>query len=169
LLRTYRDAVAGSVRVLSVLPGELPTAVERVQVESRDLRKQIRGLQEQLAVHEGARLSASAVDVDGIGLVVRTVAGWDPAGLKSLAAAATAGRPLCAVLLSSEPPFPVVVACSSGLAVDANAVLQRLLRQFGGRGGGKRELAQGGGLRAPVEEIASTARLALESKPSPGS
>jgi len=33
-LRMYRDAVAGGVRALSVLPGELPAAVDRVLVES---------------------------------------------------------------------------------------------------------------------------------------
>ena len=32
-LRGYRDAVAGSVRVLSVLPADLPSAIERIQVE----------------------------------------------------------------------------------------------------------------------------------------
>jgi alanyl-tRNA synthetase len=34
-LRIYRDAVAGSVRALSVLPGELPAAIERLQEESK--------------------------------------------------------------------------------------------------------------------------------------
>lgn len=58
-LRTYRDAVAGSMRVLSVLPGELPSAVERVQNEARDLRKTIKGLQERLATHEAARLRSA--------------------------------------------------------------------------------------------------------------
>jgi alanyl-tRNA synthetase len=50
------------------------------------------------------------------------------------------------------------------VAVDANAVLQQLVGQFGGRGGGKRELAQGGGLTGSVEEIVSAARAILEAK-----
>jgi alanyl-tRNA synthetase len=162
--RTYRDAVSGSVRTLSVLPADLPLAVERVQAESRDLRKQLKGLQDQLAAHEGARLATCAVEVGGVGLLVQVVVGWDPAGLKALAAAATASRPLCAVLLSPGPPAAVVVACSAGVTVDANAVLQQLVSRFGGRGGGKRALAQGGGLSGPVEEIASAARVALESE-----
>ena len=44
-LRGYRDAVAGSVRSLSVLPAELPAAVERLQAEGKDLRKTIKGFQ----------------------------------------------------------------------------------------------------------------------------
>jgi alanyl-tRNA synthetase len=41
MFRTYRDAVSGAVRVLSVLPHELPAAIERAQLESRDLRKTV--------------------------------------------------------------------------------------------------------------------------------
>jgi alanyl-tRNA synthetase len=160
-LRVYRDAVTGSVRTLSVLPADLPSAVERAQGESRDLRKQLKGLQEQLAVHEGACLAARATDVNGVGLVVETVTGWDGGALKALAAAVTVSRPVCVVLLAPGPPISVVVACSAGVPVDASAVLKELASQFGGRGGGKRELAQGGGLTGSVEEIAAAAKSIL--------
>ena len=39
--RSYRDAITGAVRVLSVLPLELPGAIERSQLESKDLRKTV--------------------------------------------------------------------------------------------------------------------------------
>ena len=89
-LRTYRDAVAGSVSALSVLPNELPAAIERIQDESRELRKHAKSLQDRLAEQEGARLAAAAPEIDGVRLVVEALDGWDLAGLKSLAAAATA-------------------------------------------------------------------------------
>ena len=162
-LRTYRDAVVGSVRALSVLPTELPSAVERLHGESKDLRKQLKACQVQLAVHEGRTLASRAVEVDGVGLLVEVVTGWDVAGLKPLAAAATGGRRLCAVLLSPGPPISLVVACSPGLSVDASVVLKQLVGQFGGKGGGARELAQGGGLSGSVDTIAATARTFLES------
>ena len=162
-LRVYRDAVVGSVRTLSVLPADLPSAVERVQAESRDLRKQVRGLQDQVAVHEAARLAALAVQIGGVGLVVETVVGWDAGALKALATAVTGSRPACVVLLSPGPPISIVVACSAGISIDANAALKQLLSQFGGKGGGKREMAQGGGLTGSVEQIASAARAVLES------
>ena len=162
-LRAYRDAVAGSVRVLSVLPRDLPVAVERVQAESKDLRKLIKDLQERLAAHEGARLVADAPQVGGVRLLVRSVDGWDAAGLKTLAAAAAGTAGACVVLMSGVPPVSLVVARSAGVPVDANVVVQQLTSRFGGRGGGKPELAQGGGLAAPVEEIAAAARALLES------
>jgi alanyl-tRNA synthetase len=122
-LRTYRDAVAGSVRALSVLPAELPAAVERVQSDARDLRKAMKGLQEQLAAHEGARLAAAAPDVHGVRVVVATLDGWDAAGLKAIAGAATAAARACVVLLSSDA---LLVSRSAGVPVDSNAVLRQL-------------------------------------------
>jgi alanyl-tRNA synthetase len=159
-LRTFRNTVAGSVRTLSVLADDLPAAVERVQAESKDLGKQVKGLREKLAAHEGAALVAGAPQIGGVRLVVRAIDGWDAGGLKALAVAATAGGGACVVLVS---PVALVAACSADVPVDANAVLRQLTSRFGGRGGGKRELAQGGGLTAPVADIVSAARALIES------
>jgi alanyl-tRNA synthetase len=161
-LRTYRDAVAGSIRVLSVLPGELPSAVERVQADARDARKQIKGLQEQLAAYEGARLVASAPDVQGVRVLVDLLTGWDAPGLKAVAAAATSTARACVVLFSDSTPMSVVVARSADVKMDANAVLRQLTERHGGRGGGKPELAQGGGLSGTAQEILSTARNLID-------
>lgn len=159
-LRTYRDAVAGSVRALSVLPEELPAAVERSQAEAKDLRKTIRGLQEQLAAHEAARLVAAASETAGVRVVVEVLDGWEAAGLKTVAATAAASGRVCIVLVSATS---LVAARSPGVAVDASAVLRQLTERFGGRGGGKPDLAQGGGLTASPQEIASAARALLAS------
>ncbi len=52
--RVLRDAVAGSLRFLSVAPQDLPAAIEGAQAENKDLRRTIRDLGERLAVHEAA-------------------------------------------------------------------------------------------------------------------
>jgi alanyl-tRNA synthetase len=161
-LRTYRAAVAGSVRALSVLPAELPAAIERLQAESKALRKQAKGFQEQLAVREGARLAGAAPEIQGIRVVVETLDGWDVAGLKALATAATASARACVVLVTASQPVSIVVACSPTGPVDANVALQQLIHRFGGRGGGKPGLAQGGGLAAPPQDVASAARTLIE-------
>jgi alanyl-tRNA synthetase len=64
--RALRDTVAGGVRALSVLPAELPAAIERLQGESRELRRQIKDLQGALATHEGDALAANATDTGGL-------------------------------------------------------------------------------------------------------
>jgi alanyl-tRNA synthetase len=157
-LRGYRDAVIGSVRSLSVLPHELPSAVERMQAEGKQARKTIARLQSELAVHEAARLVASAPMTDGVRRVAHLVDGWDAAGLKAIASAMSAQGPVAAALVGTSAPIAVVVARSSGVALDANAVLQQLLKRFGGRGGGKPDLAQGAGLSGDPHDIAAVAR-----------
>ena len=158
-LRTHRDAVAASVRPLSVLPGDLPAAVERVLAEAKDLRRTIKGLHGALAVHEAARLLSDAQDVSGVRVAVDVLDGWDLAGLKALALSATAGGRACVALLSSAS---ILIARSAGVPVDAHAVLGQLMDRFGGRGGGKPDLAQGGGMTGSTQEIASVVRGLLE-------
>lgn len=160
-LRTYRDAVSGSVRSLSVLPAELPAAVERMQAEGKDLRKTIKGLQESLATHEAARLLAGAEETDGVRRVVEVLEGWDAAGLKAIASAAVTSSPAVVALVSRSSPAFVVVARSGSVKLDAGAVLKQLIERFGGRGGGKADLAQGGGLNGDPMDIATVARNQL--------
>ena len=157
-LRLYRDAVTGSIRLLSVLPQELPAAIERLQGEARDLRKTVGRFQASLAAHEAARMLASADVVNGRRIVVEALEGWDAAGLKAIASALVE-RPSAAVLFSTALPAAVVVACSAGC--DAAAVLRELTARFGGRGGGKADLAQGGGLTGSLEEMKAAARALL--------
>jgi alanyl-tRNA synthetase len=162
-LRGYRDAVSGSIRALSVLPAELPAAVERLQSEGKDLRKTIGRLQESLAVHEAARLLKTANTAGDLRVVVEILDSWDAQGLKAIAAALSTNPNVAAALISSSTPAFVVVACSAGASIDANKILRQLLERFGGRGGGKPDLAQGGGLNAPPVEIAAAARELLNS------
>jgi alanyl-tRNA synthetase len=160
-LRTYRDAVAGSVRVLSVLPHELPMAIDRLQADAKELRKTVNRLQESLAVHEAARLLAGASHASGARLVVQALDGWDAPGLKAIASALTSHAGVVAALFSTSSPAVVVVARSAGVGVDANTVLRQLTERFGGRGGGKPDLAQGGGLSGSGEEMTALARTLL--------
>jgi alanyl-tRNA synthetase len=150
-VRALRDAVAGSVRALSVLPDELPSAIERIQAESKDLRKTIKRLQ-----------IGTAVETNGTRVIVEVLTGWDAVGLKAIASSLTSNAGTATILLSSELPASVVIARSSDIPVDANALLRGLTGRFGGRGGGKPDLAQGGGLMGDAREIADVARALLQ-------
>jgi alanyl-tRNA synthetase len=165
-LRSYRDAVAGSVRSLSVLPHELPAAVEKIQAESKQARKTITRLQSELAVHEAVRLIAASPEIDGIRRAVHLLDGWDAQGLKAIASSMAAQGSVAAVIVGTASPMAVVVARSSGVALDANAVLQQLLTRFGGRGGGKPDLAQGAGLTGDPQQIIGAARELIGGGPS---
>src|ERR687898_846229 len=92
-LRAYRslkNSVSGSVRLLSVLPDELPSAIEKLQTAGRSQEKTRDLLNERLALYEAANLSGAAEKIGGVNLVAAAVSGWDAAGLKKLASAIVA-------------------------------------------------------------------------------
>jgi alanyl-tRNA synthetase len=159
--RTLRDAVTGCIRHLSVLPEELPSAIERAQAENKDLKKGLKGLQERLAGFEAGSIAARAVPAGDRRQVVEAIEGWDANGLKALALSIISKPGYQVALFSPSTPMLAVVARSADVALDANAVLRALIARFGGRGGGRPDLAQGGGLDGPLEDVLAAARDAM--------
>ena len=159
--RELRDTVTAASRLLSVLPHELSPAISRVQEEARDLRRAQRDLQAELAGFRAAALAASAEVVGGQRVVLASVPGADGNALKALAVAIVTQPGLVAVLVSDVRPAIAVVARSSDVAVDASALFRTLAGRFGGKGGGRPDLAQGGGLDAPADAILDAARAAI--------
>lgn len=156
--RSLRDASAASIKLLSVLPSELPAAIERLQADVKGAHRTIRDLQEHLAGHEAERLVASGGESR---VVVEVLEGWDQNGLKAIASAVTRRSGYSAALISAPAPSAVVVARAADAKTDAAAVLRSLVEQFGGKGGGRPELAQGGGLHGDPRAMASAARSLL--------
>jgi len=156
------DSVAASVRLLSVLPAELPAAIERQQNDARDLRRQVKDLQIRLAGHEAAALAEAAESAGSTRLVVAALEGWDANGLKTIAAAIAARPGYAALLIGGPAPSAIVVARAPDVAIDCAAILKQLTTTFGGKGGGRPELAQGGGLQGSTEDVVRAARALLE-------
>jgi alanyl-tRNA synthetase len=160
--REWRDALAAARRHLSVTPAELAAGIERIQNETKTLSRTMRGLQEQLAVHDAHALVDRGERVAGRIIVAEALDGWDAPGLKALAAAAVAAAPTAAVILFNRSvPAVVVVARGPESGVDASAVLKSLIAKFDGKGGGKPDLAQGGGLNGSAEALVAAARELL--------
>ena len=165
-LREWRDALAAANRVLSVSPAELAPAIERLQAENKALARTGRGFQEQLATHVAAGLVAAGERVNSRVVVATALDGWDAAGLKAVATAAASHAGVAAAVFSTTSPALVVVARAADVPLDASAVLKALVAQFGGKGGGKPDLAQGGGLIGDGTAIVASARTLLAA-PSP--
>jgi len=153
--RALRDVVAGVTRLLSIKPEELGDAVTRLQAEAKDARLQARALGESLAAFEAERFVREAA-ASGSGIVAQVV-DRDANGLKSLALA-IAALGSSAVLVSQARPCLVVAARGgSAPAFDASAVIKGLIARFGGKGGGRSEMAQAGGLDAEPVDVAAAA------------
>jgi alanyl-tRNA synthetase len=160
--RLWRDSMAATQRHLSVAPEEMAAAVERMQADAKAQQKIVRGMQEKLATQEAQGLIAKGTRAGDRLVIVEAIDGWDAQGLKAMAVAAAAIDPAAAVaLFTTTTPALVVVAKGSNGGIDAGAVLKELVAKFGGKGGGKPDLAQGGGLAATSAELVHTARLLM--------
>jgi alanyl-tRNA synthetase len=158
--RAFRDTIASSVRLLSVLPEEIPATVERMQGDAREQKRAAAALQTELAKFRARELAEAAESIGGTAAVLRAVDA-DANGLKALATAVAAASHSVVVLVSTTRPALVVAARSSNAAVSAQQIIATLTGKFGGRGGGKAELAQAGGVDAAPEEILAAARALL--------
>jgi len=158
--RSMRDALASSGRLLSVTAHEMPQAIEKLQLESRERQRSMLSLQQELARYRAEELAASAERLPKGRLVARAVDA-DAVGLKSMASAIVARPGYITVLVSTTKPALVVVARSEDVNMAANQVIATLTAMFGGRGGGKPDLAQAGSLVADPAAILEAARNAI--------
>jgi alanyl-tRNA synthetase len=158
--RSMRETLGGAVRLLSVLPDDLPGAIERLQGESRDRQRVITALQQELSRYRAAELAATSEPTAAGHLVLRSVDA-DAPGLKALASAIVSQPGHVVVLVSSSRPALVVVARSQDRPVAADQLIAALTEKFGGRGGGKPDLAQAGGLDGSAEDILAAARAVV--------
>jgi len=154
--RVWRGALSAVQKHLSVPPIDMAATIERMQEDAKAVQRSVRGFQEKLATHEAQSLLAKGP------VIVEAIDGWDAQGLKAIAAAATAANPEAVVaLFTATSPAQVVIARGAKSAVDAGAILKQLAAKFGGKGGGKPDLAQGGGLTADAAELIAAAKTAL--------
>ena len=160
--RSLRDATAASVRLLSVLPHELPGAIERLQAELKDQKRALSAQQLELARYHADELAAEAEPLDGAQFVGRAIDG-DANTLKAMAASIASRPGFVVALLSTSTPTLAVIARSEGLSISAQQVITALIAQFGGRGGGRPELAQAGGLVGAADDIMTAVRILIKS------
>lgn len=148
-------------RLSSSLEG-LPEAAEKALTALGDAQRRVEDLRERALDGEARRLLVETPERPA--LIARTYAGWPPADLRTLAERLVVRAP-CVALLSSraDDKAHLVFAQSPGLPHDIPALLRKAVADLGGRGGGKGDLAQGGGeaserLEGVLAEAAGTVR-----------
>jgi alanyl-tRNA synthetase len=146
-LADYRRSNRAAVETASLFStgrDEGPQAVSRVLDENRRLRKRVKELAEVAAEVEARRLYEDASGDPRV--VVRTFEGRDADELRQLARQVVQQGPAVALLASDDQGTArLVFARSGGLAFDCGALMREACAAIGGRGGGKPDLAQGGG------------------------
>ena len=124
---------------------DVPQQARKSLDEIRVLRKQAEQSQDDLAAAQAATLLAETAESHGRKLIVRTFSGPDLNFLKLLAQKLTRQSSAAIALLATDSPQPALVfAQSPGQPHDMGALLKQTLAPLGGRGGGSKDLAQGG-------------------------
>ncbi len=124
---------------------DVPEQARKSLDEIRSLRKQYEQSQDDLAATQAAALFAETPETSGRKIIVRTFSGRDLAYLKLLAQKLTRQSTAVIALLAGESPQPALVfAQSAGQPHDMAALLKQTVSSLGGRGGGSKDLAQGG-------------------------
>jgi alanyl-tRNA synthetase len=141
---------------------DVPQQARKSLDEIRSLRKQREQSQDELAAAQAATLLAETPESHGRRLIVRTFSDRDLNFLKLLAQKLTRQSPAAIALLATTSPQPALVfAQSAGQPHDMGALLKETMAKLGGRGGGSKDLAQGGvphseGLAAALAAAAQT-------------
>ena len=164
--RTLRRAMAASVRLLSVLPDDLPASIERLQTDAKDQKRAMAAAQAELARYRGEELVASGAEIQlaangGMCRLVARAVDADANGLAALASAIVAKPGFLVVLVAPSVPALAVIARSADVSLSSEKLLAMLMTQFGGRGGGRPEMARGGGLAASADAIIAAVRAAI--------
>jgi alanyl-tRNA synthetase len=141
---------------------DVPQQVRKSLDEIKSLRKQREQSQEDLAAAQAATLLAETPETNGRKIIVRTFSDRELAYIKLLAQKLTRQSPAAIALLATESPQPALVfAQSSGQPYDMSMLLKQTITPLGGRGGGSKDLAQGGvphssGLASAITAAAQT-------------
>jgi len=140
--RAANHALESISQTISSPPLEAAASVRVLWQEQQQARKRIEDLESQLLEHEAAQFPV----VDGLAVGVFKNRGID--ALKMLAIKICSRPGVIALLADQGDQLRVVFARSADSTIDVAALLKRTIEKFGGRGGGRPNLAQGGGLQA---------------------
>ncbi len=158
--------------ILSAPPEALPEAATRALDGLAEANRRSAHLLERALDGEARRLLASAsADAGTAGLerrptiVVATYDAWPAADLRTLGQRLVALAPCVALLGSRGETAYLVFAQSDGLGHDIPALLRAAVEIVGGRGGGKGNLAQGGGARPEhLDQALETAAASVRAR-----
>ena len=157
--RTLRDAAA----VLKASPAELPARVTSLLDERKRLEREISDLRKKLATGGGGGGGPTVKDVAGIRFSGKTIEGAQPGELKGMVdELKKSGSGVYAMIAVADGKASLVVGVTPDLVARFNAVdlVKVGVAALGGKGGGGRpDMAQGGG---PEGAQAAAALAAVE-------
>jgi alanyl-tRNA synthetase len=152
-LNEYHRAARDAAAVIRATPAELPDRITQLMDERRKLERELAEARRQLAMGGGGSSAAAdeVQDIAGTKLMARVLSGIDPKDLRPLLDQAKQKLGSGVIALATASPdgkAALVVGVTEDLVKRFNAVdlLRKAVEAVGGKGGGGRpDMAQGGG------------------------
>jgi alanyl-tRNA synthetase len=144
-----------------------PALAEKMFDENKELHRQVRTLEEIAARVEAADLISTAeVFGDNVRLISKVFADRSAESLKHLAQAIMTQSKVVALLGSTEKDAArMIFARSADAPGDMNALMREACGMLEGKGGGRPDMAQGGGKNvAKLQEVLDTLKAKLTSQ-----
>jgi alanyl-tRNA synthetase len=140
--RSDFSTLTQAASLLSCGLAEVPAVLGKLIEERRAQHGAVKRLEERLAEHEARELLASATGTGGVRVIATALEEATP-GYLGLLAAKLVDEANVVALLATRASGHVVFAQTKGLPHDMGALLRDALKQFGGKGGGPKDFAQG--------------------------
>jgi alanyl-tRNA synthetase len=126
--------------------GLVPEMIARNQAQIKQLQAALDDLAQQQLTQEAQTMLQTAPRAGAYALVTGVFPGREVDAVKALAALLQAEAGTVALLAATHPKPTLIVARAAGAPLHAGNLLATALAAFGGKGGGRPEYAQGGGI-----------------------
>jgi alanyl-tRNA synthetase len=150
--------VAEACEVLKATPANLAERAAALRSEARELEKTVARLKQKLASAAGGDLTSNAVEVDGVKVLAANVEGADAKSLRDTLDQCKNKLGSAVILLSAVNDGKIALAAGVTADLTDRVKAGDLMREFagrlGGKGGGRPDMAQGGG--SDVDALDST-------------
>jgi len=158
--RTDYETLVEAGALFSAGLWDVPTSIRKALEEGKAASKTQHKLLEEIAELEAAQLLAQAGGQSETRVIARVFPERDLAYVKLLAQKLTRGAKVVALLGAGAGQAALVFAQSPGLPNDMGALMKEAMTKLGARGGGNKDMAQGGvpeagELQSAVEEAKS--------------
>ena len=137
--------LAGVAGEMSTDWRELGSVTDKLVSENKSLRKELGALSRELAGYRAAEIGKPTGEIAGYGLVRKVFDPGDPGEAREMATKIReSGENI--ILFGIVSPAPgLVFACSPSVPADMGSALKEAAAVTGGKGGGGKDFAQGGG------------------------
>jgi alanyl-tRNA synthetase len=168
--RTHEDTLSRLSATLQTPTAEVESRINALRDENDRLRKQLQSLERRLARGEAESIGSSAVQIDGVSVIAARVADSQSGdalrelgdGLKSKLGSSVV---LLGAIVNGKPAFVAMSTPDVAQRVRAGDIVKAAAQAAGGSGGGRPELAQGGGSDpSKLDAALSAGRKLIEEK-----